>query len=168
MKAAHDQQQTDRFPNPSRSLKLPVTAKFAAVFSMGLTTSLLLGTPAFGQTTSAANQKQNLTCVTEGQRLVCDVQQIKQASEVMTFEQKADVGEASETVELTPVKRTALFNPELDGILSSGLLWAFYLSFPIAVIVAVWHYDRRAQNQMVKLVQHMATLERIWQSPQTR
>lgn len=168
MKATQNQQQTDRFHNPSRPLKLPVTAKIAAVFSVGLTTSLLLGTPAFGQTTSAADQKQNLTCLTEGQRLVCDVQQSGQAAKAMTFERKSDFGEASETVELTPVKRTALFNPEFDEMLSSGLLWAFYLSFPLTVIVAVWLYDRRAQNQMVKLVQYMATLERIWQSPQTR
>ncbi|HEY9890347.1 MAG TPA: hypothetical protein V6D37_00755, partial [Candidatus Sericytochromatia bacterium] len=84
----------------------------------------------------------------------------------MTFEQKADTGKASETVELTPVKRTAIFSPELDGMLSSGLLWTFYLSLPISVIVAIWRYDQRDREQMVKLVEQVATLERIWQKPQ--
>lgn len=147
----------------------PRSLPFAAVLSAGLAAaSLLMATPAFGQTaanTTTSSEKQNLTCVTEGQRLVCDVQQLGQASKTMTFEQKPYAGKASETVELTPIKRTALFNPELDGMLASGLLWAFYLSLPLVVIVAIWRYDRRAREQMAKLLQQVATLERIWQHP---
>jgi hypothetical protein len=51
-------------------------------------------------------------------------------------------------------------------MLSSGLLWTFYLSLPISVIVAIWRYDQRDREQMVKLVEQVATLERIWQKPQ--
>lgn len=161
-------------PSHRQSRSLPfatVSSNFAAVLSAGLAAaSLLMTTPAFGQTaqnTIAAGEKQNLTCVTEGQRLICDVQQPEQAAKTMTFEQKSDVG-MSEAVELTPVKRTALFNPELDGMLASGLLWTFYLSLPLSVIVAIWRYDQRAREQMAQLLQQVATLERIWQHPQTR
>lgn len=140
MKAAPVQQHLDRFPCQTRSLQLTTSFKFAAVLSTGLAAvSLLLANPAFGQTTKA-----------------------------MTFEQKPYVGKASEMAELQPVKRTALFNPELDGMLASGLLWTSYLSLPIAVIVAVRWHDQHTREQMAKLVQQIATLERIWQHPQAR
>lgn len=145
--------------------------RILTVLSAGLAASLLMAVPAFGQATQntmTSNEKQDLTCVTEGQRLVCDVQQPGQAPQTMTFEQKPDAGKASETVELTPVKRTALFNPELDEMLASGLLWTFYLSLPLSLIVAIWRYDRRSREQMAKLLQQVATLERIWQHPQAR
>jgi hypothetical protein len=64
------------------------------------------------------------------------------------------------------VTRTALFSPQLDGMLASGLLWTVYLGLPISMIVAIWCYDQRASEQMVKLVEQIATLERIWQKPQ--
>lgn len=171
MKAAPVHQHLDRSYRQPRSLQLAVSSKLAAVLSTGLSAaSLLLASPAFGEATPnpTPNQKQNLTCVTEGQRLVCDVQQPGQAPKTVTFEQKPYVGKASETVELIPVKRTALFNPELAGMLASGLLWVFYLILPIAVIVAIWRYDQRAREQMVRRVQQVATLERIWQHPQAR
>jgi len=86
----------------------------------------------------------------------------------MNLWQNPEVEGASETVELTLVQRTALFNPELDESLANGLLWTFYLSLPIAVIVAIWRYDQRDREQRIKLVQQVATLERIWQHPQVR
>ena len=169
MKVVSGQPQFETLDRQPRSLPFATaSSKFAAVLSAGLAAaSLLMVTPAFGQTAAntTSSEKQNLTCVTEGQRLVCDVQQLGQTSKTMIFEQKPYVRKASETVELTPIKRTALFNPELDGMLASGLLWAFYLSLPIAVIVAIWRYDRRAREQMAKLLQQVATLERIWQHP---
>jgi len=148
----------------------PVSPKFAVVLSAGLAAAgLLVTTPAFGQTTQkivASSGKQNLTCVTEGKRLICSVQKPRQATQTTTFEQKPYGGKASEAVELTPVKRTALFNPEIDGMLASGLLWMFYLSLPLSVIVAIWRYDQHAREQMAQLLQQVATLERIWQRPQ--
>lgn len=173
MKKVLGQLQVKTSYRQSRSLPLAtVSFKFAAVLIAGLAVaSLPMTTPAFGQTaqnTIAAGEKQNLTCITEGQRLICDVQQPGQTAKPMTFEQKPYIGKASEAVELTPVKRTALFNPELDGMLASGLLWTFYLSLPLSVMVAIWRYDQRTREQMAQLLQQVATLERIWQHPQAR
>jgi hypothetical protein len=171
MKVATVQKQWDVFGNQPRSLQsVALKCKIASLLSTCVAAaSLLVSAPAFAQSASMpanSDVQKNLTCVTEGQRLVCDVQQPGQPNQSMTFEQKADTGKASETVELTPVKRTAIFSPELDGMLSSGLLWTFYLSLPISVIVAIWRYDQRDREQMVKLVEQVATLERIWQKPQ--
>jgi hypothetical protein len=72
-----------------------------------------------------------------------------------------------ETVEQTPVPHTALFNPELDGMLANALLWTIYLSLPIGMVVAIRCYDRHTHQQMAKLAEQIATLERIWQKTQT-
>jgi hypothetical protein len=132
------------------------TAQFAAVLGTSMTAiGLLMATPAFGQ-----SELQNLTCTPEGQRLVCNVQPTGQST---TFEPSTTEAGA---IELTPVTRTALFSPELDEAFSDGLLWLIYLSLPIGLTVAIWRYDRYAREQMTQLVAQVATLERIWQTPQ--
>jgi hypothetical protein len=126
-----------------------------------------MATPAFGQDDPAIanSQKQPLTSVTAGQPLVCDTQQPGQPNQSTRFEQQTSTG-VTEVVESTPVTRTAVFSPELDGMLASALLWTGYLGLPISLIVAIWCYDQRAREQMVKSVEQVATLERIWQKPQ--
>jgi hypothetical protein len=131
-----------------------------------------MATPSLGQTPVtelSAGQKQHLTCTSEGQRLLCTVQSLDepQSEQVtQTFEQAAKTENG--TLELTPVRRTALFNPELDGMLSTGLLWTFYLSLPIVVAIGIWHNNQQNRAQVAKLAQQIATLERIWHSPTTR
>jgi hypothetical protein len=61
-------------------------------------------------------------------------------------------------------QRTALFNPELDQMLATILLWTMYLGLPIGLIVAIRYHDRRVHQQMFKLVEQVAILERIWRS----
>ncbi|MEO8893064.1 MAG: hypothetical protein ABI417_16365, partial [Coleofasciculaceae cyanobacterium] len=144
-------------------------SRFSRVLSIGIAAAgLLFATPTFAQDTPAAvnPSKQQLSCVTEGQRLICDVQKPGQPSQSKTFEQQSYTGNASTTVALTPVKRTALFTPELDETLANALLWITFLSLPIGTSVAIWRYDQHAREQMVKLTEQMATLERIWQNPQ--
>ncbi|MBW4658202.1 MAG: hypothetical protein KME15_05980 [Drouetiella hepatica Uher 2000/2452] len=148
MKVELGQLQFAKPHHPARSLQfMGIASKLAAVLSTGLAASLLVTTPALGR----------------------DVQPLEQAAETMAFAQKSAAVKTSETIEAiesAPVKRTALFNPELDEMLSSSLLWTFYLSLPLSVIVAIWRYDRRACEQMAKLLEQVATLERIWQHPQ--
>ena len=169
MKAAPVQKQLETPKCQPRSLQLPASkSRFATALSTCLAAvGLLMATPAFGQDAPAIanSQKQLLTCVPEGQRLICDAQQPGQLNQSITFEQKAYTG-ATEVVELTPVTRSALLSPELDGMLATALLWTIYLGLPISVIVAIWCYDQRSREQMVKLVEQIATLERIWQKPQ--
>jgi hypothetical protein len=169
MKAAPVQKQLETPNGQPRSLQLAASkSRFATVLSTCLAAvGLLMATPAFGQDAPAIanSQKQLLTCVPEGQRLVCEAQQPGQLNQSITFEQKAYTG-ATEVVELTPVTRSALLSPELDGMLATALLWTVYLGLPISVIVAIWCYDQRASEHMVKLVEQIATLERIWQKPQ--
>lgn len=171
MKAAPNPQHLDRFCQP-RSRSRAASFKFTALLSTGLVAASFLGAaPSLGQTATVAqapNETQNLTCVTEGQRLLCEVQKIGQAPKTIAFEQKPHAGKASQTLELTPVTSTALISPELDERIANVLLWAFYLSFPASAIAAVWCYDRRAREQTAVLVQNIAALERIWQRPQTR
>ncbi|MGC1395000.1 MAG: hypothetical protein WA828_12035 [Coleofasciculaceae cyanobacterium] len=169
MKAASVQQHTNTPNNQSRSLKSTSKSKFSRVLSISLAAAgLLIATPTFAQDAPAeANpSKQQLLCATEGQRLICDVQKPGQPSQPITFEQQAYAGNPTKTVALTPVKRTAIFTPELDEVLANALLWISYLSLPIGMSVAIWRYDQHARQQMVKLAQQMATLERIWQNPQ--
>jgi hypothetical protein len=64
--------------------------------------------------------------------------------------------------------QTALFNPILDELLSSFLLWTMYLGLPLTMTIAIWNYDQRARESMAQLVQHIAMLERIWQSSSSR
>jgi hypothetical protein len=132
------------------------TVQFAAVLGSSLTAiGVLMATPAFGQ-----SELQNLTCTSEGQHLVCNVQPSDQA---VTYESSTTEAGA---IELTPVTRTALFSPEFDEAFANGLLWLTYLSLPIGLTVAIWRYDRCAREQMTQLVAQVATLERIWQTPQ--
>ena len=169
MKAAPVQKQLETPNGQPRSLQLAASkSRFATVLNTCLAAvGLLMATPAFGQDAPAIanSQKQLLTCVPEGQRLVCEAQQPGQLNQSITFEQKAYTG-ATEVVELTPVTRSALLSPELDGMLATALLWTVYLGLPSSVIVAIWCYDQRSREQMVKLVEQIATLERIWQKPQ--
>jgi hypothetical protein len=163
MKAASTQQQLDTLNNQQRSLKTS-KSRFARVLSISLAAAgLLISTPSFAQDAPAeANpSKQQLSCATVGQRL-CDVQKPGQPSQSKTFEPYA--GNASKTVASTPVKRTALFTPELDETLANVMLWISFLSLPIGMSVAIWRYDQHAREQMVKLTEQMATLERIWQN----
>jgi hypothetical protein len=92
----------------------------------------------------------------------------KRSVQIMRLEQKASVSRVIETIEPAPVKRTALLSPALDERLANTLLWISYPGLPISLIVAIWHHDRRAREQMAKLLQQIATLERIWQHPQAR
>ncbi len=169
MKAAPVQKQFETPKCQPRSLQLAASkSRFATVLSTCIAAvGLLMATPAFGQDDPAIanSQKQPLTSVTAGQPLVCDAPQPGQLNQSITFEQKAYTG-ATEVVELTPVTRTALFSPQLDGMLATALLWTVYLGLPSSVIVAIWCYDQRSREQMVKLVEQIATLERIWQKPQ--
>jgi hypothetical protein len=64
--------------------------------------------------------------------------------------------------------QTALLNPVLDELLSSFLLWAVYLGLPLTLPIAIWNYDQRTRESMAQLVQHIAMLERIWQSSSSR
>lgn len=169
MKAASVQQHLDTLNNQPRSLKLTSKSRFSRVLSIGVAAAgLLFATPTFAQDAPAEvnPSKQQLLCATEGQRLICDVQKPGQPSQQITFEQQAYTPNASKTVALTPVKRTALFTPELDEILANALIWISFLSLPIGMSVAIWRYDQHAREQMVKLAEQMATLERIWQNPQ--
>jgi len=171
MRVAFNQPHLNKFCHQARSIASAAASfRLAAVLATGMAAASLLlpATPAFGQTASTTSQKQQLSCVAEGHRFVCDLQESGQVSQTLNFEQNPEVEGASETVELTLVQRTALFNPELDESLANGLLWTFYLSLPIAVIVAIWRYDQRDREQRIKLVQQVATLERIWQHPQVR
>lgn len=88
------------------------------------------------------------------------------ASASAIAEQKAAANKASEAVEPTPVKHTALFSPELDEMLAGSLLWVLYLGLPLTVTMAIWRYDQRARQQLAKQVEQIATLERIWQNSQ--
>lgn len=157
-----------------RSQKLAASkSRFACVLSACIAaSSLLMPTPAaFGQnvTTADTNDVQHLTCVKEGQRLVCDIQQPGQPNKVITFEQKPYTGKASESVELTPVARTALISPELDEIFASTLLWVFYIGLPINVVLAIWLHDKRTSKRTAELKEQVDMLERIWkQNPQVR
>lgn len=156
MKAASIQQQ--------RSLKTS-KSRFARVLSISMATAVLFATPSFAQDASAeANfSKQQLSCAT-GQRL-CNVQEPGNSSHSVTFDQQSHTKNVSNA--LTPVKRTALFTPELDETLANALIWISFLSLPIGMSLAIWRYDQHAREQMVKLAQQMATLERIWQNTQT-
>jgi hypothetical protein len=169
MKVAPVQKQLETRNCQPRSLQLTASkSRFARVLSSCIAAAgLLMATPAFGQDAPAIanSEKQPLTSVTAGQGLVCDAQQPGQSNQSTKFEQKTSTG-ATEIVELTPVTRGALFSPELDGMLASALLWTIYLGLPISLIVAIWCYDQRAREQTAKLVEQVATLERIWQKPQ--
>jgi hypothetical protein len=88
------------------------------------------------------------------------------ATSRLAIESELDRTMTYEAVNSIPQRRTALFNAELDSLTSSTLLWVFYLSLPVSVVVAIWRYDQRSREQMATLLQQMATLERIWQSPQ--
>jgi hypothetical protein len=169
MKAAPVQKQFETPKCQPRSLQLAASkSRFATVLSTCIAAvGLLMATPAFGQDAPAIanSEKQPLTSVTQGQRLVCDTQQPGQSNQSTTFEQKTSTG-ATEVVASTPVTRTALFSPELDAMLASALLWTVYLGLPITVIAAIWCYDQHTREQTAKLVEQVATLERIWQKPQ--
>jgi hypothetical protein len=172
MKAVLGQQHFDMsYCQSSIPDSLATGSRFAAVLSAGLAAVSLLGaTPAFGQTatTVISSEKQNLTCVMKGQDLVCDVQQLGEAPKTITFEQTFSSEGTNEAIELASVTRTALLNPDLDEMISNILIWAVYLGLPLTMVVAIWSHDQRAREQMVKLVQHITALERIWQHPPTR
>jgi hypothetical protein len=172
MKAVPSQQHSNMsYCQSSIPDSLATGSRFAAVLSAGLAAvSLLVATPAFGQaaTTVISSEKQNLTCVMKGQSFVCDVQQLGEAPKTITFEQTSSSESTNEAIELNSVTRTALLSPNLDEMLSNILLWAVYLGLPLTMAVAIWSHDQRAREQMVKLAQHITTLERIWQHPPTR
>lgn len=159
MEAAPGQQQLNICHCQPRALA--TTSRLAAALSTGLAImGLLMAAPALGQQASAPIESEAKACATKEQHLVCELQQPGQAPQAKTLEQKNHKA----TVSQASLKRTALFNPELDRMLASGLLWTSYLSLPIIVSVAIWHDDHRVREQMAKLVSQIATLERIWQN----
>jgi hypothetical protein len=172
MKAVSGQQRFDMSHyQPQTDDSIATGSRFVAVVSAGLAAvSLLMATPAFGQiaVTTVTSGKEHLTCVREGQSLICNVQQPGEVPRTITFEQKTNSKNVGETNGQALVTRTALLTPELDKMLSDILIWTVYLGLPLTMVVAIWSHDQRAREQMVKLAQHITTLERIWQHPPTR
>jgi hypothetical protein len=165
-----------------RLRKLAASTRLIAMISTGLSASLLMANPVFAsaiETTDASSKGQTLTCLIRGQNHVCraqpaQAQAVESTSKAKAFEPMPSIENTVENAANTNAEevsdstaRTALLSPRLDAMLSSSLLWLFYLSFPVSIIVAIWWHDRRSREQIAKLAQQVATLERIWQQPQT-
>ncbi|NUN67456.1 hypothetical protein HCU40_22800 (plasmid) [Pseudanabaena biceps] len=54
-----------------------------------------------------------------------------------------------------------------DELISNALLIFLYLALPASFGLLIWQHDKRHKEQLAKLIEQIATLERIWhQDPQ--
>ncbi len=50
-----------------------------------------------------------------------------------------------------------------DELISNALLIFLYLALPASFGLLIWQHDKRRQEQLARLIEQIATLERIWQ-----
>ncbi len=85
----------------------------------------------------------------------------KNVSEQSNNENKSDIFASEQS------KSTYIVSVGQDEWISTILLIFLYLVLPASLGLAIWQHDKRSKEQLAKLIQQVATLERIWyQDPQ--